>query len=734
MLRRVTGATVRGADRSLGRQAVRVESFVERSSAPLVIGAITIVAALVWGRYMGRIDQWLVQTDELLFVRLAMGMADSLSLDATLRGQPVSNWNLLYPLVIAPLYGLLGTDAAFKAAHWLNAFVMASTAIPVYLTARGVGVSKLAGYLAAGLSVCIPWLALGDMLRDDVVAYPAFAWAVLAMHRAIAEPTPRRDLLAVVAIVLAASARTQLIVLAPAFVLAIALHEGLFAYAAHEWSQLAGRLRRHWMLLGAGLVIALYRLVGGGEKLLGPYQETTGAGDLLPIGLVGNLGMHLSMVAVGIGVIPVTFAAGWAIGTLVRPGRRDRHAFAVLALVAGSLTFVGASSFVLRNAGGHPFDRYFFYIVPLALVGMVVCIDEGRRRWLPAAAAALFFAWIAGRGVWDPVQPPYHQSPVSALNWALDYHAGRIGLSAPDAARWGGLALALAAALALRLLPGRVLLPVLAAGLLLFGAFETRYVFRSMEATQLGPRPQNLPSYDRDWIDTRLPKGAGVALMPDIPMQLPPGDPNVNDWVTTSLWWDTEFFNERVADVYVNEADPPADPTPFPKRYFTVNERTGSIDLAGLPASQQQPYVVLDGRRSDLRPAGELVEQTPWGLHLIRAERPFRTPWAVFGLGPGDVVYAGEPVRIRLFEEGPAKVTLSLMVPYQTTPQVVERRYTLAGDDSVDGLRLTSGKMGELSVCLDGPNDTGTLRMSHSPVTEQPSRLFTTVVEPTASC
>jgi hypothetical protein len=734
MLARVTGATVRGADRSLGRQAVRIESFVERSSAVLVVGVVTVVAALVWGRYMGRIDQWLVQTDELQFVRLAMNIADGPSLDATLRGRPVANWNQLYPALLAPLYGLLDTQDAFKAAHWLNAFVMASTAIPVYLLAREVRVSKLAGYLAAALSVCIPWLALGDMLRDDVVAYPAFAWAALAMQRAIAEPGPVRDALAIAAVIVAAAGRTQFVVLGGAFLIALALHEGVFlAVERSARGALADRLRRHWMLAAGAALIGLYRLVGGGGKFLGPYQDTTGGGDLLPTGLLGNTAMHLSMVAVAVGVLPVTFAAGWAAGSLVRPESRARHAYAALLLVTAAVVLLAASSFVLRNAGGNPFDRYFYYVVPLALVGMVVCIEEGRRRWWMAAAAAVAFAWIAGRGLWQPVPPPYHQSPVSAFNSVLDSHAGWIGLSGGDAARWGGLALALAGAAALRLVPGRLLLPVVGVGLLVFGALETRSVFRSMQASQLGPPTAMLPQYDRDWIDETLPEGTDVALMPEVPMELPPGDPNVNDRATQTLWWDTEFWNERVADAYTLETEPAADPTPFPKRYMTINPRTGAIEVAGLAPSQQQRYVVLDARRPNLRLAGEVVRSTPWGLDLIEAERPYRTSWAVFGLGPAQVVYADEPARIRRFDGGAARITVQVAVPFQTTPQVVERRFVLQGGGQVARLRLTSGKAGELSVCVDGGED-ATLRMSRSPVTGQPSRLTATVVEPKPSC
>ena len=67
---------------------------------------------------------------------------------------------------------------AFKAAHWLNGFLMCQhrRSRPTCSHAPA-GTSKLAGYVVAALSVCVPWLALGDMLRDDAVAYPAFTWA-----------------------------------------------------------------------------------------------------------------------------------------------------------------------------------------------------------------------------------------------------------------------------------------------------------------------------------------------------------------------------------------------------------------------------------------------------------------------------------------------------------------------------------------------------------------------------
>src|SRR5947208_1159339 len=68
-------------------------------------------------------------------------------------------------------------------------------------------------YLVASLSVCIPWIPLSSMLMTEVVAYPAFVWAMLAVYRAAVSPRPQNDIVMVVALGMATLARTQFLVL-----------------------------------------------------------------------------------------------------------------------------------------------------------------------------------------------------------------------------------------------------------------------------------------------------------------------------------------------------------------------------------------------------------------------------------------------------------------------------------------------------------------------------------------
>ncbi len=693
--------------RALSR-AVHPDALAERAKPAYVLACLVAGAAVLWGSFTADITDWLVQTDELQVVRLAIHIAEDLSLTPTARGDSIGTWSQLYPLLIAPLYGLLGTEDAFRAAHLVNAVLMASTAIPAYLLARELVESRLAAYAVAALSVCIPWLALADMLRDDVAAYPAFTWALLAMQRCLTVPSPRRDALALVAITVATFARTQLVILGPVLLAAVAIHELGFALAAGPrsrsalWAALVRAARGHWLLLAAavlGLVLAL--AAGGMDAALGSYQSTATVGDLLPAGIASNVAMHLSMVAVGVGVVPLTFALGWAVATIVRPLDREAHAFAVLMLLACAGVALAASSFVLRNAGTNAFDRYFFYVVPPALVGMAACVAGGRRNWLPAAGAALVFAWVAGEGAFAVAPPPYHQSPATAFYSVLDFHAGRLGLTAAEAARWGGTVAALAAAGLLRFVAPRNLLPLLAVVLLLFGLAETRSVFRSMGGTQLGePAIERAAEYQPDWIDKAVPDGARVAMLPQSLVEIPAGNTVLNGPLTMRLWWETEFWNARVADAYVLEQDFAGDPTPFAKHIASVDGDTGRLRVAGVSAEELPPYVVEAERRVEIRVAGPVVARTPMGLRLVRAERPYRTPWAVRGLASGGALPAEGGARITVFDGGGRELVLSLVGGFQVTDQPQTITVSMRAGGRVARTSVGQGAGATLALCL----------------------------------
>ena len=235
---------------------------------------------------------------------------------------------------------------------------------------------------------------------------------------------------------------------------------------------------------------------------------------------------------------------------------------------------------------------------------MAACVEEGRRRWLPALAAAAVFAWIAGKGVWAPSPPPYHQSPASAFNSVLDFHAGRVGLSGRGAGtlgrsracpRSGGGAAGVPAAspaagarggiARLRGCGDAVRLPL-----------DGGDAARSARQTTWDLR------YRPAWIDEALPGDARVALLPELPIEMPPWRPE-----REQLGDDDAVVGHRVLEqagrgrlcprerpegrpVPVSAAAPAHRPAERPDRgRGAVRVSAGAVRGAGHPARRHAP-------------------------------------------------------------------------------------------------------------------------------------------------
>ncbi len=163
---------------------IRSHPSAVAAAALVVIWLGVSTAIAIW--FSGRIQDWSVMTDELLYAKLATSIADTGSPLPQVHGTSIAVYNQLYPLLIAPLYGALSAPEAFRAAHVLNAFLMVSAVFPAYLLGRQV-LSRPWALAAAGLSVLVPWMVLTGFLMTESAAYPAFLWAVLGLQRAIAD-------------------------------------------------------------------------------------------------------------------------------------------------------------------------------------------------------------------------------------------------------------------------------------------------------------------------------------------------------------------------------------------------------------------------------------------------------------------------------------------------------------------------------------------------------------------
>jgi hypothetical protein len=257
---------------------------VLRRSIPLegiaIVAACVGVAGSFAAYYSSRVVTWAVMTDELQTTKLATSIAQSGSPVPQIHGTYYGALSQLYPLLIAPFYALFTAPAAATAAHILNPLLVASAAWPAYLLAESLTRSRVAATVAALLTAFTPWLVLTSTLLTENAAYPAFVWAVFLCQRALAEPSERRDILALAGLLLAFLARTQLLVLAIALPFALIGHELTF-----QRESLRRVFRQHRVLLiayGVGaLVAAALAAVGSLGAVVGNYSVPF-KGDLRP--------------------------------------------------------------------------------------------------------------------------------------------------------------------------------------------------------------------------------------------------------------------------------------------------------------------------------------------------------------------------------------------------------------------------------------------------------------------
>lgn len=667
---------------------------MRRLNLPLVT-IVTLAAAFLLA-YTGRVSDWIVMTDELLYAKLSLSISETLSPLPVVHGETIALSSQLYPLLTAPLYGMFDMPTAFHAVHLANAVFMASAAIPGYLLARQVVQSQAAASLVAALTVAVPWVILSAYALTEVVAYPVFIWSMVALQRAVAAPTPGRDVLTVAAIGLAILARTQFIILAVLFPLAVVGHEigyrrslaaGLrAALVAHRWLAATSAL---------GLVAALGLAAAGSlDAVLGPYAVTATSGSLLPDDVWRSAAAHLDAVVIGIGVLPFVVAVGWTMSTLLEPADKASHAFAILTVLLVPVLTLQAASFDVRFGDGGVRDRYLFYVASLLFVGMVACLAERRRRWLAVAAAALMFGLIARYAPLDPV-PGFWEfraadSPASALHDELRELASRLRLEPTSLIALTGITAGVLTAIALARLPRASVLYAVAGAVLVFGCFETGYAFDRLAG---GNSPSGRPIVDgttsgRDWIDRAVPPGARVGLVPF---------PVTDNWGPSAVaWWDAEFWNKAAKRTLVGRADAFSyTPETFPRDVIAVDFASGRIVSADEPR-----YLVMALNDVRVLPrADEAAIHQRFRL-LTRVHRPYRAEWATRGLDLDGWTRPNRLATVRLFGSGVAssrRLALTLLAPAGDP-----RRYTMRADGAERSGDVPPGRFAavELDVCL----------------------------------
>ena len=661
-----------------------------------------------------RVADWFVMTDELLYERLALSIARTHSLLPRVHTESISNLNQLYPLVIAPVFRHGAILHGFHEAHVLNAFVMTSTVFPVYVLARRVTHNWWLPFVVAVASVTVPWLTLSSFLLSEVVAYPAFALALLALHASVARPSARNDVLAAAAIALAVLARTQFYALAIALAAAIVLR-GVVERRLRE------TLRAHLTLVVIYAVggVAALGLLATGHHVLGTYAETA-RGNPLPLHIVDSAPAHLAIVALAGGLLPFVIGGAWLAANLGSSENNERHAFAWLAVATIVTLSVEVASFDLRFGGGLVRDRYLFYLTPVILVAFAAGLTAARPPRWSLGAPLLVLAF----GFWRAPLPTFEKlnadTPASVIdNWLLRELHGvnttRVFLVL------AALVLAGAFVEATILLP-RTVVAVGAAVLLLVALpAETGYAFKRLFAVNgTSGLPMTLDqSIVFGWVDREITTTSEAVM---VPYPVIRGD----YWANLGFWWDLEFWNKSVD----REAAHPnqfsgTPPGSFPKIDPRFDPRTG---LANFDVDSYVAQATTDAR---FHVEGRVLASER-GVSIVFPARPWRADWVSYGLYPDGWTRPGKTARFRVFPEPnqsrPLLRTLHLTL---SAPPLETRPVTVVSDTGTSKADVSAAQEVTTSVCVPAhaPAEAKLIAIGSSSVEGDPST-SNTVGEP----
>jgi hypothetical protein len=613
---------------------------------------------------------WYVMTDELFYERLGISVAQTGSLLPRLRGERIDNVNQLYPVLLSFVYGNSDVPASLAAAHRLNAFVMASAAIPVYLLARQITVGRLASLWVACLAIAMPWIVLSSFLLTEVVAYPVFCWAILALSVAVQRKSALWDVLALGSIGIAVLARTQFVVLLIVFAVAVTAEAVLEAAGSGTRGRAAPRSAAQHLLRTRRPLLALYavgaavavaaRIFGGSSALLGSYGVTaTGIrvdGDLVRIALE-----QLASLALATAILPFVVGTAWLLDRFRPSARPAVRAFATVGCVTIVLLALEVASFNQRFGAGEVKGRYLFYLLPIVLVGLAGALAA--PSWPP------WWAWIAPLGIVvaglaSLPLPLYEKlnvdSPVAILNDTILSIAGSI--------HWAHVLLPLAAVVLVAVfvevsifLPrnvGQIALVVLVTLALPGGA---AYAFDRLFAVD---GANGLPiTLDQGavfaWIDRGIGERDGTATVFPYPVNSP------DYWAGVAYWWDAEFWNERAVSFREFPSGGERD-APWTDMF---DLETGAVLDPGATR-----YVVSHGSDVRFRLAGTNVSFER-GAYLKEAEVPWRAEWITDQIYSDGWTKPHVPVRIHVYAEPgqrtPLKrfLTVSLASPSPTEPR-----------------------------------------------------------------
>jgi hypothetical protein len=605
--------------------------------------------------------------DETLFkasaVHYGSGLPDNLFHDLTARAT-----TRLYALTLAPLFAAFDGDVAVRLAKVWNALLFVSAAVPSYLLARTVLVSRWRAAAAALLCVAVPWLTLSSVLFAESLAYPVSIWLSHSIARVVRDPSPRRDAMVVLWCAVATVSRVQLVAIFGGYVVllvALVLVEARARSAFEERVRVAAtRLRLTPFslgiaavgLLGVLLLAATGSLQGQIDRVLGGYGEfqyRTNVPTDVPIGAL----IEVISLALGVGIVPAILAIAWYPGAFGDRSDPAARALAWTAVAVTSAIFV----FTLAAQGGYlaqlTEERYYIYVIPFLWIGALAALERPRISRSTIAWAGALLAVLCGvvalPYVFNPelFLAPAGKSVVYLSNYVLEdlrSLLNREGLAGRDVLFVLIAAVALLVALSWHQAPwARRWLLVGAAAM---QVFLTTFAFLALDGRigqGLADRTVEPPADSRGWLD-RAAGNQEVTWLQTAAWEDPSG--------TVDVLREVSFWNDRIRHrAQVPQTTPPTEGAPIDALPMTLHGvgKNGRFkpDLPrGLTLVWSgSPFLQIHGRQV----ADDEIGQP---LFLAEAARPARAQWLATGLRSDGAVIRGSPVRLAAWPANAAAV------------------------------------------------------------------------------
>jgi hypothetical protein len=482
---------------------------VEWSSARLAHGALAVLvvgSAAIRSVAVLRHSVPRLFPDEYIYAALGRAIGQG---NLEIRGATAHFPAILEPVAAAPLWRLFGATTAYHLVQVENAIFVSLAAIPIYLTARWLGLDRSYALFCAAFGLLVPDLTLAAYTVSDPLGFPLILATVLAGLRALDEPAAKRQLAFLGLATLSTLDRLQYVAIIPAYLVAAVLIERRRV------------LRTHRVAMLTAVPGAILAAVGATGYYL---SRSSAVLHLHPLALGHWMLLQSFLLTVESGVIVVP----GAVAAMVRPRGRRETVFAALVGLFCLFTLFAASDWAVGT--GQFKARYLFELQPLLAVAFGVYL---RRRHLQrlvlglSAAVAVALALLPLSTYTASTNKTDSEFLFGV--WFLERHlgTGTACLVVALVATAGCLAAAL---VALGRLPQRVaLLFVLA----FVGALAAGSVLEDVSETSALRRvlPTNL-----QWVDRAAQR----------PVTAVATTPSVSDTLRDQLYWNTSIQREVV--------------------------------------------------------------------------------------------------------------------------------------------------------------------------------------------